>query len=1177
MLGVCWLLVKLDKKPIYILAVLIPLCIMLASIHDGITKPMALSTPAIMASGPTTDPVLSAPGVNATFGYVNRTMFNFTVTYTSPSNLFANLNVTVTCQSWNQTYAMQKANPAATNYVNGVSFSKAIVLPQQGNYNYSFVALNGVNATILPLVGALEGPSVVTLRNYTVSQLSHFQWLSMAGATSLLANNPLNPYYGNDTRLCNLTLYYDCNFYGQVFNQLQDSIYGYLRFNMLEINDNTNYRWINITNTDANASYAFIALSGIPWAKCANFNAIAWEYVSTPSYFAVEENLTLYDISNNIILTTSFQFGMFLNGTLFVNYATWQLGTSFSFTEHPGVCLGDGKTLTMLNFTSSFTNRSYQFNYVFQSNVTNVSDYSLTPTSGNQATPFTFGLFYRNAENRPPFAVVLTLGGQNYTMTKQDPSAFSYEAGLEFTCVVQFLPNSSTYKYSYSVLSPDGWYNSSLFSGPIVSNLTIENYYGSQQENFEFYDISTTGTVVSSPEVNISFPFTFYGLTFQTLQLYSAGFIRFTNATDQSIPTPGTVGRNAGLTISILNQELYTYDSPFLGSYVSYEQYAGKLVFCFFGTYSDPYLSTYVGDFELILHSNGDIVISFIDLYQLNTNPGGVNFGDGIHYTTWPFTTSNDFSNTSYLLTYYRQDPGVTLAASSINSLYTTSSNITFTVKYTSPNDIPFLYDGAYCSVTGINYSNVTEMFNFSISSTATTYSSGIKLSTTQSLPSGLYNVTFGIYDIFRNLFTTTITPTTITPTLRYVFEVNNPPVINVVSPVPLPTFAANVEPIQFVISYHDDEGFPPQYLYVLIDDTTEVNFTLINGTASGMAYYGLSLNLSHGMHTYSIHAKDPKRPGDILVVSTRDIDIRYTPDVQVISGLPSMLFVPETIHIEVAVTTNETGFSPSCYLLVDGQQVTMALENNGTALLYSADISLGDGSHRIQVVVTMVWPDGEIVIIKPASDQFIVVNVINLPFILGIIGGAVAGVFIVFQVRRQRTRQKLRKQALLKKNIIENRSVVPTQEEIEEKRRLRQEIAKKMDGIDAVDDRSTPVVRSAAVKKAVTGSSSRPGTVKKDKPIARPAAAGGRTTPKDSSKYAPRPTDTGTILNRTILKEYVEKMRREGVKELHYLKIKNDLNVISKNKSSKLYRLLQLLVEDNVLVRKGSVYVIVG
>ncbi|MEX2684157.1 MAG: hypothetical protein Q6373_021485 [Candidatus Sigynarchaeota archaeon] len=44
-----------------------------------------------------------------------------------------------------------------------------------------------------------------------------------------------------------------------------------------------------------------------------------------------------------------------------------------------------------------------------------------------------------------------------------------------------------------------------------------------------------------------------------------------------------------------------------------------------------------------------------------------------------------------------------------------------------------------------------------------------------------------------------------------------------------------------------------------------------------------------------------------------------------------------------------------------------------------------------------------------------------------------------------------------------------------------------------------------------------------------------------------------------------------------HYLKIKNDLGIISQKKSEKLYRILQGLVNDGILVRKGSNYIIVG
>jgi len=83
-------------------------------------------------------------------------------------------------------------------------------------------------------------------------------------------------------------------------------------------------------------------------------------------------------------------------------------------------------------------------------------------------------------------------------------------------------------------------------------------------------------------------------------------------------------------------------------------------------------------------------------------------------------------------------------------------------------------------------------------------------------------------------------------------------------------------------------------------------------------------------------------------------------------------------------------------------------------------------------------------------------------------------------------------------------------------------------------------------------------------------------STPKDKSGYSQKATDTGTQVNRTVLKEYIERQRKEGVRELHYLKIKNDLDIISQKKSSKLYRILQDLVDDGILVRKGSNYIIV-
>ncbi len=81
----------------------------------------------------------------------------------------------------------------------------------------------------------------------------------------------------------------------------------------------------------------------------------------------------------------------------------------------------------------------------------------------------------------------------------------------------------------------------------------------------------------------------------------------------------------------------------------------------------------------------------------------------------------------------------------------------------------------------------------------------------------------------------------------------------------------------------------------------------------------------------------------------------------------------------------------------------------------------------------------------------------------------------------------------------------------------------------------------------------------------------------KSTAQHPPRPVEAAGALNRTVLKEYVERQRKEGVRELHYIGIKNDLGIISQKKSAKLYRILQDLVKGEILVRKGSNYIIVG
>jgi hypothetical protein len=102
------------------------------------------------------------------------------------------------------------------------------------------------------------------------------------------------------------------------------------------------------------------------------------------------------------------------------------------------------------------------------------------------------------------------------------------------------------------------------------------------------------------------------------------------------------------------------------------------------------------------------------------------------------------------------------------------------------------------------------------------------------------------------------------------------------------------------------------------------------------------------------------------------------------------------------------------------------------------------------------------------------------------------------------------------------------------------------------------------------------------------PTHAPPRHSPRSSPLRPPRKPSCGSstrhsgpdvpeVISRSILKGYIESQRKEGARELHFIQIKDDLGLVSETTRKKLYRVLQALVADEILVRKGSIYVIVG
>ncbi|MBN2149890.1 MAG: hypothetical protein JW839_00460 [Candidatus Lokiarchaeota archaeon] len=437
-------------------------------------------------------------------------------------------------------------------------------------------------------------------------------------------------------------------------------------------------------------------------------------------------------------------------------------------------------------------------------------------------------------------------------------------------------------------------------------------------------------------------------------------------------------------------------------------------------------------------------------------------------------------------------------------------------------------------------------------------YSSGASFSLTRTLPSGNYSITIHLVDIFGTHFF---------PATHHVI-VNNPPII---TPISMPgLYGGDGRTLGIELSYKDDEGTSPEYFRVTWDG---VNYTLTPKSQdfSKTVTFIINFSLTRGVHAYSFYVKDQYRDEELEPYSGA-INVKWLPVITIITLPPASVLVPGEFEVKVRITSNETGFSlASKYVIVNGLE-QVRLEPTGEPDTYSARIPLDWGEYRLSIVAS----DGYNEVVYPGEGA-ISVSVINLPLILVLTIGAGGAVAVLLFVQSRRKKAQAAQYARLRRQVLAKK---PTRREVEEsaeeKRKARMEEAKSIEAIDAIQPAPAPVRKTAAAKRAATSSASIAGPATPPSRAPKPAPSGG-TQPKDKSGYAQKATDTGTIVNRTVLKEYIERQRKEGTRELHYLKIKNDLNVISQKKSSKLYRILQGLVDDEILVRKGSNYIIVG
>ncbi len=117
-----------------------------------------------------------------------------------------------------------------------------------------------------------------------------------------------------------------------------------------------------------------------------------------------------------------------------------------------------------------------------------------------------------------------------------------------------------------------------------------------------------------------------------------------------------------------------------------------------------------------------------------------------------------------------------------------------------------------------------------------------------------------------------------------------------------------------------------------------------------------------------------------------------------------------------------------------------------------------------------------------------------------------------------------------------------------------------------------TPRIAKAS---SVTGAFSRKKATTTEQAKPAPPQKAHKTHPKLSKPKPLAPEEDH--ISSTEVKEYLYKLKYEQkINEVHFIKIKNDMNAISLNKEKKLFKILMRLVEKELLIKKtGSIFAI--
>ncbi|MHA1997787.1 MAG: hypothetical protein ACTSU9_06680, partial [Promethearchaeota archaeon] len=731
--------IKVEAKGCYILLAFIGVFLMVLLYSN--VQPGNVDDKSILNLGGPNDsdqaanPVLSNPDLNLDLGNVNDSIFNFTVVYTDASNITPSyVNISLVHENATLNYTLASTSD---DYEGGSLHYLNTTLPLAGNYSYFYVSSNGVNQTRFPEAGYFKGPSVADFFNYTLLPVS-FQWIDDSGSVDIPA---VGPSY-QDT----FDLPFRFKMYNYSSGSVQLSHFGFFRFI-----ESSNYFPILIPSASSNTRFSGVLVSDEILSVCTSGNS-SYTIKNGSDYFLVQQNLSMMNPGGPERFEIEYQFILYENGSVLFNID--HVNLNFVVSERIGLNYGDGTHFTPYTYSANLSSISLLFFYPVNSTFhsTAVDYYPVTPSSGNETVIFDFSLRYYNLENAKPYQVLLVLDGEGYVLLESDPSDLDCIDGKSYNFSITNLNPSIPHNYSYHVESVDGWYNSSTLFGPALTwdGPSTGNYSVGKNLLFEWYDpIGFSSVGNSQVMVSLPFDFSFYGMNISELVISPDGFIKFRENYDLDKPVIGGQDDASMFSLSLLGDEFtagtgyYRIESDYL------------VIF-----YDDVYYfnasagsNSFLGDFEIIIHSYGDIVFSYYSLHHLSI--GGINYGDGIHYT--PLAFSNE---TGPLIrdTYIFSIPRANIAHVNVSSIapnYKTWQNVTVDLNYSSLShvhirDLYILYNQTAFNGTYMGEYNVSLDF---VNGYLLNSSIDLFFTRELNLQAALYNLSVVVEDICGTIF----------------------------------------------------------------------------------------------------------------------------------------------------------------------------------------------------------------------------------------------------------------------------------------------------------------------------------------------------------------------------------------------------------------------------------------